>query len=91
MATRLQAIDEQIEKLKARRAQIQARDLERERKRDTRRKIIIGAGLLKLVRHGDVEAVRVYGRIRGALDEREAKPFEGWEPERSRATDGDGS
>ena len=90
MATTLQAIDEQIEKLKQRRAAVKAREHANERKRDTRRKVLLGAGLLALVRNGDVEAVTVYGRIRAALNEREAKPFEGWEPEPRESRDSDG-
>ena len=82
MASQLQAIDEQIERLKQRRAAVKARAAAHERKRDTRRKILLGAGLLALVRKGDAAAEQVYRRVRDGLDTRAAKPFEGWQPPR---------
>ena len=76
----LQAIDARIAQLQARRAAMLARERDRARQRDTRRKILIGAGLVALVREGDTEAEQVYRRIRTGLDERSAKTFDGWEP-----------
>ena len=76
------ALDKRIKELQARRAAVVGRERERERKRDTRRKVILGAGLLALVRKGDPAAEQVYGRVRAGLDAGEAKPFEGWEPPR---------
>ena len=80
--SRLQTLDEQIERLRQQRAAVAARERERERKRDARRKVLLGAGLLALVRNGDTEADHVYGRIRAGLDARAAKPFDGWKPAR---------
>ena len=81
MATpsRLESLDKQIKQLQARRAAVAARERERERKRDARCKIILGIGLLDLVRDGDQDATEVYRRIREALDERRARAFEGWD------------
>ena len=76
----LQAIDERIAQLQARRAAMLARERDRARKRDTRRKILLGSGLVALVREGDTEAEQVYRRIRAGLDERSAKALDGWEP-----------
>ena len=78
MATLLESIDKQIEQLKERRAAVVARERERERKRDARCKILLGGGLLALVKDGDAQAAAVYRRIRVALDEPAAKAFEGW-------------
>ena len=76
---RLQALDKQIEKLQDRRAAMVAREQTRERKRDARCKVLLGVGLLALVRAADPEAAAVYRRIMTRLDERAAKAFEGWD------------
>ena len=80
MADALERLDLKIEQLTARRAAIIARTKETERKRDTRRKVILGVGLIALVRAGDDEAAAVYQRIRTGLDPRQAAPFDGWVP-----------
>ena len=80
MADALERLDLKIEQLTARRAAIIARTKETERKRDTRRKVILGVGLIALVRAGDAEAAAVYQRIRTGLKERQAAPFDGWVP-----------
>ena len=82
----VQALDKRIEQLKQQRAAVVARERARERKRDARCKILIGGGLLALVRDGDAQAVAVYSRIRGTLDERSAQAFQGWAGEPIRAT-----
>ena len=74
----IQALDKRIEQLKQRRAAVVARERARERKRDARCKILLGSGLLALVRDGDAQAEAVYSRIRGTLDERSAQAFQGW-------------
>lgn len=79
----VQALDQRIAQLKQQRAAVAARERARERKRDTRCKIILGSGLLALVRAGDPQAVAVYRTIRSSLDERAAKAFEGWTGEPS--------
>ena len=82
MAT-VDSIDKQIAQLKQRRAAVAARERARERKRDARCKILLGGGLLALVRDGDRQAVAVYRAIRSSLDKRSAKAFEGWTGEPS--------
>ena len=82
MAT-VEALDRQIAQLKERRAAVAARERERERKRDARCKILLGSGLLTLVRSGDQQAVAVYRAVRDSLDERAATAFEGWAGEPS--------
>ena len=78
MAT-VDALDRQIAQLKERRAAVVARERARERKRDARCKILLGSGLLALVKEGDAEAAAVYRRIRVALGAPAAKAFEGWD------------
>ena len=82
----VQALDKRIEQLKQQRAAVVARERVRERKRDTRRKILLGSGLLALVRDGDAEAAAVYRRIRDTLDRRSAQAFEGWAEDPIQAT-----
>ena len=85
MAT-VDEIDKQIAQLKERRAAVVARERARERKRDARCKILLGGGLLALVRDGDAQAAQVYSRIRDTLDERSAQAFKGWTGEPIRTT-----
>ena len=73
-------LNKRIRVLQARRDSIQKREDERERKRDTRRKILLGARLLAMMAEGDDDAKSVYARARAGLKERELKVFEGWEP-----------
>ena len=80
-------IDRQIAQLKERRAAVVARERARERKRDTRCKILLGGGLLSLVKGGDADATAVYRRIRGTLDERAAQAFDGWAGEPIQSTE----
>ena len=77
MAT-VESLDKRIAQLKQQRADMLARERVKERKRDTRCKIHLGGGLLSLVNRGDADATAVYRRIRGTLDERAAKAFDGW-------------
>ena len=80
---RLQALDRKIAHFREQRAAVVARKRAQERKRDTRCKILIGGGLLALVKDGDADAAAVYHRIMGGLDERAATAFEGWAGEPS--------
>ena len=82
----IHALDKRIKQLKQRRAAVVARERARERKRDARCKILLGGGLLALVRDGDAQAAQVYSRIRETLDERSAQAFKGWAGEPIRTT-----
>ena len=82
MAT-VESLDKRIAQLKQQRADMLARERVKERKRDTRCKILLGGGLLALVHAGDRQAAAVYRTIRSSLDERSAKAFEGWAGEPS--------
>lgn len=78
--SQIESIDEQIARLQERRQQAVARARERDRKRDARRKIILGGGLARLAGDSDPEAVSVLARLRAGLSDRDRKVFEGWEP-----------
>jgi len=77
---RISALDERIRVLEERRDRLKKAEAERERKRDTRRKILLGARLVALVRDGDEQAKAVYARACADLSDRERRVFEGWEP-----------
>ena len=64
---RIAALDEQIRQLQARRDGLKAAAAAKERKRDTRRKILLGSQLVKLARDGDDQA-RALIRARGRGD-----------------------
>ena len=64
-------LDRRIEQLQALRQRRLALDRERERKRDTRRKVIIGGGLLALIRRGDQAAAEVGRKILQGASERD--------------------
>ena len=87
MTTTVESLDNKIAQLKARRAAKVARERTRERKRDTRCKILLGAGLLSLVNGGDADATAVYRRIRATLVQRDAKAFDGWAGEPKQSTE----
>ena len=87
MTTTVESLDNKIAQLKARRAAVKSREMMRERKRDVRCKILLGGGLLSLVKGGDADATAVYRRIRGTLDERAAKAFDGWAGEPIQSTE----
>ena len=82
-AERLEKIEAQIAKLKAREAKIKAADRAAERKLDTRRKVIIGGLLLDAA-----EKDESYGRVIDTLMTRmtrdaDKSTFAGWERPRS--------
>ena len=79
--SRIDQIDAQIARLQARRKLALARSREAERKRDTRRKVILGGALLALARAGDSAAASTLGKLLAGLPERDRKPFEGWTPD----------
>ena len=81
-------IEEKLEKVLARerRLKVQKRRLsaavsEKHRKRDARRKIILGGGLIALARQGDAQAAGLITRILTAVDrDVDKKAIEDWNP-----------
>ena len=71
-------LDARIAQLQARRDAAVARERERERKRDTRRKVIAGGGLFALAKSGDEQARAVLTRVLNAVPDRSRAPFAGW-------------
>ena len=71
-------LNKKIAELQARRDRLRARERERDRKLDVRRKIILGGTLLALAKHDSAIADQVQKLVDG-LENRDAKAFEGWE------------
>ena len=77
-AEKLAKIDEQIAKLKVKENEIKAADRKAERKRDTRRKTILGAHLIYMAKR-DAAYGRVIKKLIETMGERDAAVFENWE------------
>jgi len=75
---RIQAIDERLARLRAERIRLAARLSRTERKRDTRRKILIGAAVLAAIDHEGVPVLRREG-VRSAHGPARHVPTDGEE------------
>ena len=80
MDSRIGDIDEQIKRLKQRKAALVAKETQRRRRLDARCKILVGAHLRKLAEEGDAEAPAAYRRVIANLreDERSRKSLDEW-------------
>lgn len=65
---RIQSIDERVARLRAAKSRLLARANQTERKRDTRRKILIGGAVLAAVDHEGMPAVSSRSELLGWLD-----------------------
>jgi hypothetical protein len=73
---RIQALDERLSRLRAERIRLAARVSQSERKRDTRRKILIGAAVLAAVDHGGVPALDSLRALLLWLDDQLTRPHD---------------
>ena len=73
---RIRAIDERLTRLRAERLRLVARASKTERKRDTRRKILVGAAILAAVEHEGVPALRTARELLEWLDARLTRPHD---------------
>ena len=73
---RIHSIDERLARLRARRDRLLARAGQAERKRDTRRKILIGAAVLAAIDREGVPTMQSAIELRRWLDERLARPHD---------------
>ena len=77
---RIAALDSRIAELQARRERLVALERERARKRDTKRRIVLGGGLIAAARQGDSEARRIIASVVNHLDRNaDRAAFDGWE------------
>jgi hypothetical protein len=67
---RIRAIDQRLARLRAERGRLAARVSHTERKRDTRRKIPVGAAVFAAVEHGGVPALHTTRELLAWLDTR---------------------
>ena len=93
MGNRIDSIDEQINRLKQRKAALVAKQTRRRRRLDARCKILIGAELLAMARRGDVEAKRIYQGVLARLreDERSRKALDEWGAETPASAEQEGN
>ena len=68
--TRIHALDERLTRLRVEKNRLIARASQTERKRDTRRKILIGGAVLAVLEHEGVPAMRSNAELRRWLDAR---------------------
>jgi hypothetical protein len=68
--TKIQALDERLTRLRVEKNRLIARESKTERKRDTRRKILIGGAILAAVEHEGVPTMRSKSELRRWLDGR---------------------
>ena len=73
---RLQSVDETLARLRAERSRLLARASQVERKRDTRRKILIGGAVLAAIAHEGVPTIRSTKELLARLDPRLTRPHD---------------
>ena len=73
---RIHALDERLARLRAERIRLAARVSHTERRRDTRRKILIGATVLAAVDHDGVPVLRSQSDLLQWLDDRLIRPHD---------------
>lgn len=73
---RIRLLDERLTRLRAERIRLAARMSQTERKRDTRRKILVGAAVLAAVEHDGVPALRDTTELLQWLDARLTRPHD---------------
>jgi hypothetical protein len=73
---RIRAIDERLARLRSEGSRYAARMSHSERKRDTRRKTLVGAAVLAAVEHNGIPDPRTRGELLGWLDIRLTRPHD---------------
>ena len=73
---RIRAIDERLARLHSERSRLAARVSHTERKRDTRRKILVGAAVLAAVEHNGIPAFRTTRELLEWVDTRLTRPHD---------------
>ena len=71
---RLEQLDERLARLRAARERLAAQASRTERKRDTRRKIVVGGTVLAAVEHEGVPALRTRADLQRWLDAQLSRP-----------------
>jgi hypothetical protein len=74
--TRIQALDERLTRLRVAKSRLVARASQTERKRDTRRKILIGGAVLAALGHDGVPSMRSNAELLRWLDAQLTRPHD---------------
>lgn len=74
--SRIQSLDERLARLRAEKNRLVARAGQAERKRDTRRKILIGGAVLAAIDHEGMPAMRSVSELLHWLDSRLTRPHD---------------
>ena len=74
--SRIESLDTRLARLRAERSRLVARANHTERKRDTRRKILIGGAVLAAVQHEGVPALRSLDALTRWMDQRLERPHD---------------
>jgi hypothetical protein len=74
--TRIHTLDERLARLRIAKNRLLARASQAERKRDTRRKILIGGSVLAALEHEGLPAMRSVAELLGWLDTRLTRPHD---------------
>ncbi|WP_187431406.1 hypothetical protein ROLI_048370 (plasmid) [Roseobacter fucihabitans] len=77
--TELERAEKQFAQAKARLQGIRNREATKQRKMDTRRKVILGGALLDLAERDDAAAAMVDRLLRNLPRDQDKKAFEGWQ------------
>ena len=73
---RLQSVDDALDRLRAERSRLVARATQAERKRDTRRKILVGGAVLAAVAHEGLPAMESCQELIAWLETRLTRPHD---------------
>ena len=74
--SRIQSLDERLARIRAQKSRLIARASQTERKRDTRRKILIGGAVLAAIEHEGVPKMRTRGELLRWLDRHLTRPHD---------------
>ena len=85
--TELDRAQKRYDQARARLQALKNREAAKERKLDTRRKVILGGALTDLASRDDNARAMLDRLIRNLPREQDRKTFEGWEPEQPRSED----
>ncbi|WP_312529252.1 mobilization protein [Paracoccus sp. (in: a-proteobacteria)] len=85
--TELDRAQKRYDQARARLQALKNREAAKERKLDTRRKVILGGALTDLASRDDNARAMLDRLIRNLPREQDRKTFEGWEPERPKPED----
>lgn len=79
-ASQLDRAEKQYQQAKARLQAVKNREATKERRSDTRRKVILGGALMDLAGRDDNAAAMLDRLVRNLAREQDRKAFEGWQP-----------